>query len=362
MIPNPDDLATLGTYLVPDEALVYYALTDEEAVALVVRPGHVKMTKLGSTRDIEKAVDALLRQTKRERRLVALQTLGPLLVDPLALPDAVRSVLVSPMGSLARVPFVLLLPDRDVAYVPSGTTYGLLLAEKALRGQSVLGLGAPDYGDLAPTHQRLTPLPATRGEVEAVADVKLLGVRATKSELRDAIAQRARWRAVHLACHGFVDADRPMFSSLALTPEKDSDGSLTALDIFRMEIPADLVVLSACDTAGGRVYETEGIMGLARAFMFAGAPRIVCSLWKVPDEATQELMIKFYELWNPGADRTGLRAATALRRAQEHLRTFEREVVDEKASLIAGRRVTRTVRPWSHPRYWAAWVLWGLPR
>ena len=130
-----------------------------------------------------------------------------------------------------------------------------------------------------------------------------------------------------------------MLSALALTADEENDGFLAALEIFRMSIPADLVVMSACETGKGKIYKTEGIVGLTRAFMFAGAPRVICSLWKVHDEATQALMIKFYELWNP-KDGNGLGAAAALKKAQEFVKSHEK---------------------WKHPYYWAAWVLWGLP-
>src|SRR5205823_7032225 len=117
--------------------------------------------------------------------------------------------------------------------------------------------------------------------------------------------------AVHLACHGLVDAERPTLSSLALTQAGDDDGFLTALEVFQMKVPADLVVLSACETGRGKVYHAEGIVGLTRAFMFAGAPRVVVSLWKVDDDATAALMTKFYEEFKQGVG-----AARALRDAQ----------------------------------------------
>ena len=155
-----------------------------------------------------------------------------------------------------------------------------------------------------------------------------------------AIAGKPRWRAVHFACHGTIDPERPALSSLALAPDPENDGFLTAIEVFRARIPADLVVLSACATGQGRIVEGEGIVGLTRAFMFAGAPRVICSLWKVDDEATRALMTKFYELWNPKTGSPGLGTAEALRKAQEFVRSQEK---------------------WKHPYYWAAWVLWGLP-
>jgi CHAT domain-containing protein len=126
-----------------------------------------------------------------------------------------------------------------------------------------------------------------------------------------------------------------MLSGLLLAPDAEHDGILTALDVFRLRLPADLAVLSACSTGGGRAVAGEGVVGLTRAFLFAGPLRVVVSLWDVDDEATAELMKRFYGAWKAGEP-----AADALRAAQEHVRS----------------------RPdWSHPRYWAAWALWGLP-
>ena len=227
------------------------------------------------------------------------------------------------------VPFALLGPDLEVAFVPSGTAYRVLQGLRDAEGEGVLALGDPQSG---------TPLPATREEVTSVGDVCLLGKQATEAGLQKALAGRARWRAIHLACHGLIDTKRPTLSSLALTPDEENDGYLTCLEVFRMRIPADLVVLSACDTAKGRVYRAEGIVGLTTAFMIAGAPRVICSLWKVDDQATRALMVKFYALWNPKEGK-GLPAAAALKQAQEFVRSHEK---------------------WQHPYYWAAWVLWGL--
>ncbi len=85
----------------------------------------------------------------------------------------------------------------------------------------------------------------------------LLGAEASEAGFREAVAKRPRWRAVHFACHGLVDPERPTLSSLAPTASGDDDGFLTALDVFRMKIPADLVVLSACETGKGKIVKGE---------------------------------------------------------------------------------------------------------
>lgn len=179
------------------------------------------------------------------------------------------------------------------------------------------------------------PLPHTREEAKAVGDVVLLGPEATEVGFRFAVGRRPRWRAVHLACHGLVDSVAPLLSSLALTPTDDDDGFLTAMDVLRMRIPADVVVLSACRTGRGTAVRGEGVVGFVRAFMFAGSPRVVVSLWNGDDEATRTLMVRFHALLKEGRP-----PASALAEAQATVRAVER---------------------WKHPYYWAGWVLWGVP-
>jgi CHAT domain-containing protein len=230
-----------------------------------------------------------------------------------------------------------------------------LTQEISPRGTSVLALGDPAYGRhsvLAPSAgasrgagtgaERFIPLPGSGKEARAVGDVVLLGAEANEARLFREIAAQKRWRSVHLACHGRFNEVHPLYSLLAVSPAgKDDDGLITCHDLLWASVPADLVVLSACRTARGRVYRGEGILGLTRAFMYAGAPCVLCSLWNVDDDATFALMKEFYALWHPKDGSTGLDAATALRMAQEHVASHE---------------------AWKHPKYWAAWVLWGDPR
>lgn len=172
-----------------------------------------------------------------------------------------------------------------------------------------------------------------------MGDTALLGSKATEQGFRDALGKHKRWRAVHFACHGLVDLERPSYSSLALTQGTGDDGFLSVLDIFQLDVPADLVVLSACESSRGKVFAQEGVFGLPSAFLHAGARSVLASLWKVDDEATQALMLKFYERWNPKKGK-GVSAPQALREAQAHVRSHPK---------------------WADPYYWAAWVLWGLP-
>lgn len=310
----------------------------------------IRVTHCAESTNVEAACAALDVESRDPSLEPTVATLRRLLVEPLKLAPDVTRVLVSPDGALAYVPFSLLYSDREVACVPSGTAYGLLRQDTDLHGEAVLALGDPDYATHADAEAvrswrprsggRLSRFPGSGAEAKAIGDVVLAGDRASEASLRETLPSKPRWRAVHFACHGLLDAARLMFSSLALTPTATDDGFLSVVDVLHLPVPADLVVLSACETGKGTVMKGEGVLGLTRAFMIAGAPRVLVSLWKVDDDATSALMTKLYDFWNPKGGAPGLPTAKALQRAQEFIRGQEK---------------------WKHPHFWAAWALWVLP-
>jgi CHAT domain-containing protein len=148
----------------------------------------------------------------------------------------------------------------------------------------------------------------------------------------------SQYRYVHFATHGVLDSERPGLSALVLSmvdeQGKAQDGFLRANDIYNLKLPAELVVLSACQTGLGREIKGEGLVGLTRGFMYAGAARVVVSLWNVNDKATADLMTGFYQKML----KQGQRPAAALRAAQV-------EMWKQKQ--------------WQSPYYWAAFTLQG---
>jgi CHAT domain-containing protein len=153
-----------------------------------------------------------------------------------------------------------------------------------------------------------------------------------------ASGELGRYRIVHFATHGLINSEHPELSGLVLSlvdeNGKPQDGFLRMHEIFNLRLPADLVVLSACQTALGREIKGEGLIGLPRGFMYAGAERVVASLWQVDDQATAHLMQYFYR----GMLKENLRPAAALRAAQ--------------------LRMSRSSR-WSSAYYWAGFVIQG---
>ena len=350
--PRAATLPQLEALLRPGDALVLYGFTTVDAVAVVVTRGEpARCVRLGTAAEVRDACAALSPSEEDVPWEPAGKALEKLVVGRLGLGPDVTRVLVSPDGPLAATPPALLFGERAVVYLPSGTTYRVLREDEAPRGEQVLAFGDPDYwppapaaaagtAPAAPRKPRFDPLPGTKAEAAAVGDEVVLGRDFTIAGIRGALARKPRWRSVLLACHGRADPVRPWLSSLFVTAGESDEGRLLARDVALLRIPADLVVLSACQTGLGRVVRAEGLLGMARAVMVAGSPRVVASLWKVDDAATEAFIRAFYGAWNPKDGGAVLPAAEALRRAQASVRSKSQ---------------------WTHPKYWAAWVLWGLP-
>ncbi len=205
------------------------------------------------------------------------------------------------------------------------------------------------------------PLPHSRREVLGIASLfpegsvrTFLGPEALEERIK---GLDPNTRILHLAAHGSVDEHLPSGSFIALTipeqtaseetgPQRDN-GLLQVWEIFeRVRLNADLVVLSACDTGLGEELGGEGLIGLTRAFQYAGARTVMASLWSVQDQATAELMIRFYKHL-----RAGLTKDRALQAAQQELIRGPIEVTDDKGE--------RVVKDFSAPYYWAGFQLYG---
>ncbi len=189
----------------------------------------------------------------------------------------------------------------------------------------------------------LTRLLFSREEAEAVYSLVSgeAGFKATDFKANRATVtsdELSQYRIVHFATHSLLNSGHPELSGLVFSlideTGKPQDGFLRLHEIYNLRLPAELVVLSACQTGLGKEIKGEGLVGLTRGFMYAGAPRVVASLWRVDDAATAELMKRFYR----GMLKNGLRPAAALRAAQ--LEMMKRPA-------------------WRTPYFWAAFVLQG---
>jgi CHAT domain-containing protein len=259
-----------------------------------------------------------------------------------------RRVLVLRDGPLHFVPFAalplgsgaLLVEKVPVHVAPSATVFAELASRPRPGATRVAAFADPLDPPAAGAETALRPLPGTRREAAALREVYgdavtlRLGADATEERVK---ALGPEVSHLHLACHGLVDPRSPLDSSLALSapaPGAAEDGRLQAWEVIeQLRLHADLVVLSACDTALGEELPGEGVLGLAYAFQLAGARSVLSTQWTVEDASAARLVERFYRGLHGGLD-----AAAALRAAQ-----------------LATRRRPAT----AHPYYWASFQLDG---
>jgi CHAT domain-containing protein len=313
--------------LPPGIALVEFAVLKDRTLAWVVTDESCELVTL---RIGEQPLESLVKELRSailgggNARPPGIRLYG-LLIQPLQPWIGGRDLIVVPDRSLHLLPFAALvdpatrrylLEERAVAKAPSATLWvkalqrDRILAQGALPGVLVAGDPAFDR-DL---FTGLPSLPEAEKEAREVADVHtgarlLVGEQATKRAFLDEALHSS---VIHLAAHARSSRENPLISALLLAREGNDPGVLYAYEIYRMRFAATrLVVLSACGTAGGKVSASEGVGSLARAFLAAGVPAVVGSLWDTQDKAASDVLIAFHRRLKQGED-----PLSALRGAQ----------------------------------------------
>lgn len=320
-------LDALRARLAPDEAYLAYSVGAEATLILVVRgqqPVYATRVAIGESAlsDHVRALrTALLDRADAGTWAAPAEALHRQLIAPVAAAiDGAEVLLIGADGPLQDLPFALLRADAAQPFLIAQHALALVdsLSAREPRAATdvahgrILAVGDPDLGDrphtppvlsgLATTTGTLAPLPAARREVEQLADryrdrVDLLsGVSATEARVREHLAAA---EVLHFAVHALVDRAAPLDSALILRVGDErnpaDDGLLRMAEVLEQNhLDADLVVLSACETALGKQLAGEGLLGFARAFALAGARTTIASLWSVEDRATADLMARFY--------------------------------------------------------------------
>ena len=381
-----------------DAVLLEYSLGVENSYVWTITRNEFKSYNLPPHKVIEEAAQRVYKllstspATDDETELNhAIAALSKLVLAPVASSLNKPRIIVVADGVLNYVPFQLLrqshsaaeplISNYEVINVPSATILGQLRDEKQQRrpkSKVLAAFGDPvfaaNYAQFKDSTAGELPLALKTDETErwqrAWRDVEIHADKLdpsviqplpySKYELKDVseLAGRgsfvargfdasrqmletidlSKYSILHFATHGLLDPKRPelsgFFLSMVDASGRPQDGFITIDDVYRLEAPVDLVVLSACRTALGKDVRGEGLVGLTRGFMYAGASSVVASLWKVDDEATAELMKYFYA----NMLQKGMRPAEALRAAQNTLRQNPH---------------------WQSPHFWAGFTLQG---
>ena len=349
----------------PRSAFLEYVVTKESVYLFVLTSGLNGNAKV-RVYPIAVKPDELVRKVNEFHDALAEQRLAytsdardlySLLIAPAAEQlQNVGTICIVPDSFLWNVPFqALMMPNEHflienhaLYYVPSLSVLREMNGKKptsAKTDASLIAFGNPVIGKDEQRNTDLCPLLEAEQEVSSIANSfspttakVLIGREATEKAFK---TLAPTYSIIHLATHGVIDNRQPLYSHLLLTKtegDSENDGRLEARQIMYMNLPADLAVLSACETANGRIAPGEGVMGLSWAFFVAGTRATLVSQWKINSDSTSELMTNFYKhLESKVSERDG-RSVNALRTAT--------------LTMINSRR-------YNHPFYWAGFMLMG---
>jgi CHAT domain-containing protein/Tfp pilus assembly protein PilF len=358
-------------------AIIEYFLGERGSFVLEIKSDSLRVFPLAAREKIEKSVQPFLKylsspprkeiEGSKAGRRIFEELLGPL---ELGKERRLDNLIIIPDGILHFLPFETLrmeglegawpylIDQYGISYAPSASVLmfleNLKIDQDSYRG--ILSFGNPFYGTVS-AHPMKNPgqasssfqyagqvfssLPHSEEEVNTVSSFFSKGFRHvfTGSEARESTLRkfsRQRYQIIHFAGHALVDELRPFRSALLLsqTPDPEDDGLLLARELYDLQLKANLVVLSACKTATGTLEKAEGVLGLTRIFFYAGARSVLSTLWAIGDRSTVDFMRVFYQHLS-----TGISKAQALRQTK----------IEMKRSV------------YSHPYYWAQFVLSGEP-
>jgi CHAT domain-containing protein len=317
---DPITLKELYGLLESSIALIEYLVTKEELVAWVVTKGKINVVR---TPIKEARLNAVIKDYRgRMQQLAPLDDQSAQLYQWLIAPvekyiSSKRELGIIPHGHLHYISFSSLksgeeyLVERHPLFnSPSASVMQFTFKRKFAKKDvvKVLAMGNPDLGDFN------YDLPLAEMEANAIKwDFPQIDVltreKATESWLQKHIGE---YQIIHIASHGEFDPVNPLFSSLKLTKDKESDGNFEVNEVFSLEINADIVTLSACQTGLGEITGGDEVVGLNRAFIYAGTHSLLSSLWRVSDISTAVLIKHFYRNYASNNKAESLRKAQLL--------------------------------------------------
>jgi len=360
-------------------ALIEYFLGEKESYVFFVTKREIWLHLLPGREEIWRSLKAYLKvlSTRPDgefQGIKASKRLGKELLcrESWNIPDSVENLIIIPDGVLYYLPFETLILDLQkkkasdcslvskykISYAPSSSSLLFLTnGTKKDYSKDLLALGNPAYTWNGKTNRKkmipseilkevyqnegfdLASLPYSEHEVRGISEFFhktkrdiYLNHRASEKTIKNLTLDN--YQIIHFACHAILDERFPFRSALVLSKEDslDEDGFLQVSEIYNLRMTSDLVILSACQTGRGRLEKGEGVLGLPRIFFYSGAKSVVSTLWKIDDKSTSIFMNHFYGFLSQGRNKT------------QSLRLAKLEMIKSK---------------YSHPFYWAAFVLNG---
>jgi CHAT domain-containing protein/Tfp pilus assembly protein PilF len=338
--------------------ILSYVLGEQYTYILMITRKNIQIYRFQKPEDLEGDITLILNAIKFSNFKLFTKAAYKLYKDifPRNLPKHITNVVIVQDGRLSTLPIEVLIDKpfvsknsssdfsslaylikkRSFSYSYSATLWHQNLGKSGNQQQNIALIAPINFGD------DVSALPGTEKEINEIAGI----CRLKKFKVNALLKQEAQkqvlkslnlkdFSVLHFATHGFVDETSPELSQVFLFKNEQEDGNLFAGEIYNLRLDADLVTLSACEVGLGTVSKGEGLIGLSRAFLYAGAKNLVVSLWKVSDESTARLMIYFYtnHLGNPNT-------------------TYAQAMRVAKNQLIQDKQYAK-------PYYWAAFIVLG---
>jgi len=362
---NPLPYSQIQSLLDPNVELLEYYTTNEKIYAWLVSRDDIRVYEIGvPEKELREKVDRLLlpnisnrprkaepvivyagreekeagegeREENRKRFQSVSKELYEAVLAPVSNDIKAKNLIVVPHGVLHKVPFGALTDGSNymidkytISVLPSASVLEYVVKKRKDAKENALVLANP----------KTEHMPLGFAEVEGRMLESLFPSREayyrekateTKAKLR-----ASEFNVIHFATHGEFNERQPMQSGLLLTKDDENDGYLQVHEVFEMDLKnANLVTLSACETALSKIQGGDDLVGLSRGFIYAGTPSLLATLWKVDDASTSKLMEIFYRNW-----KSGMSKAEALRGAQE---------------------AVKGMKGYEHPYYWAPFIMIG---
>jgi CHAT domain-containing protein len=374
MTVEPLGLKEVQELLDPGTSLLEYFVTGQEVFAWVIEREKLQFQRVELSKEKLSGLVKTLRESiftlgEREKFNETSAVLYKQLIEPLVPHITGKELIIVPHDVLHYLPFHALvgsdghylIEKYPVYYLSSASLLQFVKEKRRGSGDKVLAFGNPDLGD---PEKNLEYAELEAQEVKAVYPESSVFLKQDASEEKSKSLSPTH-DILHFATHAQLNEDDPLSSAVLLAKEDKEDGRLEVREIFGMDLKANLVVLSGCDTGLGKLSTGDELVGLTRAFIYAGTPSVVASLWSVDDSSTAHLMASFYR------NLKTMSKVEALRQAQLELIRGE-----GRSDLLARRGVggigklgetPRSQSPsqdsisisTSHPYFWAPFILVG---
>ncbi|MBK9391405.1 MAG: CHAT domain-containing protein, partial [Bacteroidetes bacterium] len=337
---DPVQLSDLRKKIGPSTALLSYWISDNELIIWMIKNTSVSRKTVGYTK---KDLTVLAEKTRKaiqsnidKDATKGLKELFSILVSPVEEDlKGIDKLVIIPNGSLHFIPFQALINAKgeyivnkfNITYSPSASVYALYADKQVKKGSRFMGMA---LGDISVGNN--VGLPGTEDELKKILPLfsdklSALGPKSTETFAKKSAGE---FNFIHFATHGIYNYRQPLYSFLLFPPSDNDDGRLNVWEVFEMNINSKLVTLSACETGLGNLDQGDELVGLSRAFLYAGSSAVIVSLWSVADYPTSILMTNFYK----------------------YIKTHPLQ----EALTLAQRDV---IKQYPQPLYWAPFILIG---